>query len=452
MMGQAIELFCYTVFTVLLQWIVTKTTRTQKFSVRALIRNLSVTWSIYLYNVIQINIIMCSIIPIILEFLIEFSSAHGYHIDKYIATEYAYSDFFEEVIEKSKMMSNFSEGDYDGLLGIDTKDHSQKNIDQINKWIHKTYEKCFTDPNENFVDCQGTIVNTKKIKYDSENGKFALISRICGINKETTTGMKILEIGFGKTDFMQYLKNNFDADVTGVSISNEQVKYAESQGFKAYHMNCWDMKSKDIGTYDMILQCGNIEYLKLAGYDEKDVYEKYGNIIKALLNPGGKYFMTGLHSNPDFYCTGLECEQKFPNMLSNSIFSNNDYRNLYLLWKGNDGAYPFGRDAFTKHFESIGLKLTHCEERTNDYYIYSALWMSSLANSYTDICKNGYNSKNLLKALIRTIAAPYYIHTYLCYTPHKIIEKQPWTWQFIPQYKCGKWASPSVLLYCLFEL
>ena len=439
-------------FTVLLQWIVTKTTRTQKFSTRALIRNLSFTISLYLYTVIQIHTILCILIFPGLEFLIEYLSANGYHIDKYIATEYAYSDFFEEVIEKTKMMSNFSEGNYDGMLGFDTKDHSQKNVERINTWMHKTYTKCFNDSDKFFNDGNGNPCDTQKIKYDSENAKFALISEICGINTETSKDMKILEIGFGKTDFMMYLRSNFNADVSGVSISNEQVKFAKSRGFTAYHMNCWDMTPEKIGTYDMILQCGNIEYLKLAGGDEKDAYTNYGNIIKTLLKPSGKFFVTGLHCNPDFYCMDQECREKFPEMFSKNNITLNDYRNIYLLWKGNDGAYPFGRDAFSKHLENIGFKTTYCEERTNDYYIYSALWMSSLANSYTDMCREGYSLKNLSKALFRTIAAPYYIHTYLCYIPHETMEMQPWTWQFIPQYKCGKFSSPSILLYMLFEL
>jgi len=202
-------------------------------------------------------------------------------------------------------------------------------------------------------------------------------------------------------------------------------------------MNCWDMIPENIGKYDLILQCGNIEYLKLAGQDEKEVYTKYAKIIRSLLNPKGKYFMTGLHSNPDFY---------------NYIDSCNDYMSLYLLWKGNDGSYPYGRTAFDTHFESVGFKKTYDEERTNDYYICSILWMSSLANTYTDMCRNGYSIKNLLKACFKTIAAPYYIHTYLTYIPHKLPEKQPWTWQFIPQLKQNKLASPSILLYMLFEL
>jgi hypothetical protein len=203
-------------------------------------------------------------------------------------------------------------------------------------------------------------------------------------------------------------------------------------------MNCWDMRPGDIGKYDVILQCGNIEYLRLAGHSEKEVYTKYGNVIKTLLEPNGKFFVTGLHNNPDFYG---------PRSLGI-----NDLINIYLLWKGNDGAYPYGVDGFSEHFQNIGFKKTYCEERTNDYYIYSGLWMSSLANAYTDLCRTGYGMKNLVKALVRTIGAPYYIHTYLCYIPHRIMEKQPWVWQFIPQNKAGRWASPSVLLYMLFEI
>ena len=445
-----IEIVYYILSTVLLQFIITKiATRTQKFSSRALIRNLSIAGSVHLWNVMGGSIwgtIICIFIPIVLELIIEVLSARGYHIDKYIATEYVYSDFFEEVIEKSKMMSNFSEGNYDGMVGFDTKDHGQKNIEQINQWARSTYDKCFNDSTPTFTDGNGMVCSTQKIKYESENAKFALISQICGLNKETTKSIKILEIGFGKIDFMKYLRDNFDVNVTGVSISGEQVKYAVANGFKAYHMNCWDMTPETMGQYDLVLQCGNIEYLRLAGYDETMAYTKYGNIIKSLLRPGGKYFITGLHSNPDFYHT-----KKISNILSNN-FDSNDLINLYLLWKGNDGAYPFGRTAFSQHIESVGFKQTHCEERTNDYYIYSMLWMSSLANAYTDMCKRGYGFKNIFKALVKTIAAPYYIHTYLTYIPHKIMKKQPWTWQFIPQYKNGTWASPSILLYILFEL
>jgi hypothetical protein len=133
------------------------------------------------------------------------------------------------------------------------------------------------------------------------------------------------------------------------------------------------------------------------------------------------------------------------------LLHQSDIINLYLLWRGNDGAYPSGKDGFSQYLEQIGFNKIYHQERTNDYYIYSILWMSSIHSSQTDLCRTGYKLINLFKALMTTIAAPYYIHSYLTYMPYKNANKQPWTWQFIPQYKNGKWISPTSLQYLLFE-
>jgi ubiquinone/menaquinone biosynthesis C-methylase UbiE len=47
-----------------------------------------------------------------------------------------------------------------------------------------------------------------------------IISGICKIKK----GMKILEIGFGEGDFMNYIRKEYNIDIVGVSIAEEQVK------------------------------------------------------------------------------------------------------------------------------------------------------------------------------------------------------------------------------------
>ena len=113
-----------------------------------------------------------------------------------------------------------------------------------------------------------------KLKKITDDNKFKLICETCKIKN----GMKILEIGFGEGDFMLYLRQNYNIDATGVSISLEQVNLVKSRGFNAYCMNSWDMTKEVLGTYDLILQCGNLEYIKCTG-ESHDVYAKFCNII-----------------------------------------------------------------------------------------------------------------------------------------------------------------------------
>lgn len=58
---------------------------------------------------------------------------------------------------------------------------------------------------------------------------------------------------------------------------------------------------------------------------------------------------------------------------------------------------------------------------------------------------------DFLHALFKTIAAPYYLHTFLCYTPTNDFNWCPWQWEFIAQYKNEQYVSPVTLQYILFE-
>lgn len=121
------------------------------------------------------------------------------------------------------------------------------------------------------------------------------------------------------------------------------------------------------------------------------------------------------------------------------------------MWSGNDGFYPHGKDGFSKYAEKAGLIPIHQEERTNDYYIISVLYLSYYRCRKNNRCENTLSLPGFIKALFKTIAAPYYIHTYLCWLTTKYYYSSPWLYQFIPQYKNGKWVSPETLEYILFQ-
>jgi len=412
---------------ILLQVIVTYLfTNTKKFSIRALIRNLSIGICIYLYTLTKKLYILS--IPLLLEIVIEVAKWNGFHIEKYIATEYLYSDYFHDLsIESDNIYTNYSEGNCDKIFGLDTKDHSSENLKKVLDWSKQVYNDAFEKKQEYFVDAKGTK-HYEDIKNKTDDAKFKLICDICKVKP----GMKILEIGFGNGDFMIYLKKHYNIDAVGVSISEKQVELVKSKGFNAYHMDYWNMTSNVIGKYDLVLQCGNIEYAICSGENENR-YTELCKIINSLLNENGNYFITCIHSNDEF-----------------GEFSFYDRILLYFLWSGNDGYYPNGKDGFSKYAEKAGLFPLYQENRTNDYFIMGMLYMSYF-RCRKNVCDHIVSLSGILHALFKTIAAPYYIHSYICYQPSKYYNLNPWNYQFIPQYKNGKWVSPETLQYILFE-
>jgi len=197
-------------------------------------------------------------------------------------------------------------------------------------------------------------------------------------------------------------------------------------------MDMWDITPQKLGTYDLIIQCGNLEYLRCPG-QSYDIYGDYCKIIKELLKPNGKFFITCIHMNLEF-----------------TNWSLYDNFRCYILWSGNDGSYPRGHNGFSKYAESSGFKILNQQDRTNDYFLTSVICMSFL-QCMKNNCVTSINSKEYGSAIIKTVAAPYFVHSYLCYSPSNIMESVPWLWQFIPQYKNNKWITPTTLQYILFQ-
>ena len=66
-------------------------------------------------------------------------------------------------------------------------------------------------------------------------------------------------------------------------------------------------------------------------------------------------------------------------------------------------------------------------------------------------CVNSISNYGLLDALLKTIAGPYYLHTYLCYSPTKNFDMLPLQWEFIPKKINNKLVAPVTLQYILFQ-
>lgn len=418
--------------TVIIQLVVTYGfTKTKRFSIRAFFRNLSIVFAIY-YSVSFRNYFFL-LVPILLEIIIEYYKLNGYDMDPYVATEYQYSDYWVDRSKKNPLLSNFSEANFDDVLGLDTKDHSSINNKKIYDWCKYSYLESLNKPNAKLYDiCNNLLPEPKVLKKITDDKKFELISKKCNIKP----GMKILEIGFGDGDFMDYIYEHYNIRPIGVSISGEQVKFVKDRGFEAYHMNAWDMTPEKIGTFDLILQCGNLEYILRNGQNPEEIYTKYSNIIRSVLNKNGLYFITCCHINENYIKSDSWNSFSFDYML-----------HTYIIWAGNDGLYPRYKDGFSKYANKTGLKTIYQEERTHDYYIAMNLFFSHF-QSYDGSCLTSVSLSSFMDALFKTIAGPYYIHTYLCYlSTNEYVNDYVWNpflWEFTPENINGKW-NPRLL-------
>jgi len=427
--------------TLVVQLIVTYLfTKTQRFSIRALVRNLSITVAIYYAIVLKWYWLL--LLPVALEIVIELVKLNGFDMDPYVATEYQYSDYWRDRVAANPLISNFSEANFNGILGLNTTDNSPENNKRIYEWCKYTYLESLNKPTPQLYDLNSNLIPPPAdLKYMTDGRKFELITQKCNIQP----GMRILEIGFGEGDFMDYIYKHYGIRPVGVSISNEQVKAVRARGFTAFHMNSWDMTPEVLGTYDLILQCGNLEYIARSGQDRATVYTKFSQIISRLLNPHGKYFITCCHVNNKYISS-----KNFIDFPLDYLF------HCYFLWAGNDGWYPYDRDGFSQYANNVGLNTVYQEDRTHDYFI-TMNFAFSYFQCANGSCETSFSILSFLDALFKTIAGPYFIHTYLCYLSTGDYGSKdtyiwnPFMWEFAPQDRNGAWQPPMTLQYIMFE-
>jgi cyclopropane fatty-acyl-phospholipid synthase-like methyltransferase len=353
---------------------------------------------------------------------------YGYTLDKYIATEYMYSDYFRELNKRNPIYSDLTEGLYGNMFGINLLNHTPENLKKVLSWTKDIYDTSYKNKSQTVNGLNGKTYNdANELKKIGDNNKFKQICELCKVNKN----MKILEIGFGEGDFLNYLKDNYGINAVGVSISEEQVKLVKSRGFEAHQMNMWDITDK-IGKFDLVIQCGNLEYARTSSESENK-YTEYFKIIQKILNKNGNYFITCIHTQENAY----------------NRFTLYDWIKAYILLFGNDGGYPHGKFVLTKHAQNAKLKNIYQIERTNDYYLTSIFYLSTFGFINNESIQFTY--LGLLNSIIKTIAAPYYIHTYLCMASTPNFNWCPWLWQFIPCQR-GDWFGQFVTLeYILFQ-
>jgi len=190
-----------------------------------------------------------------------------------------------------------------------------------------------------------------KTLTEAQTNKFDLIYR----KLESTPGMKVADLGMGWGTAAAYMHSHGGLEVTGVSLSEEQVKWAQDNlakpGLKFiwsdYRDHCEDPAVQ--GTYDRVYSIGMLEHV---GYRN---HESFFACIKKLLKPDG---LAVVHTigEPDFVPAGDPFFEKyiFPGVVIPTLSSlTAAFENQFIL----EDFQNFGHDyALTLREWSINSK------------------------------------------------------------------------------------------------
>jgi len=163
--------------------------------------------------------------------------------------------------------------------------------------------------------------------------------KLGGISLETDSGAKVLDVGCGVGGTSRYLAKKLgpDADVTGITLSPNQVKrateLAKEQGVsnaKFTVMNALKMDFPD-NTFDVVWACESGEHMP-----DK---EAYINEMMRVLKPGGKYVMATWCQRDD---------REVP-------FDKKDKRDLKFLYEEWTHPYFISIEAYKELIDATGL-------------------------------------------------------------------------------------------------
>lgn len=201
------------------------------------------------------------------------------------------------------------------------------------------------------------------------NIKFDLIRR----KLELKPGMKVADLGMGWGTAAAHMHEHGQAEVTGVSLSKEQVKWAQSNLARSGLQFIWsDFRDhcEDpayVGHYDRVYSIGMMEHV---GYKN---YAGFFKCIKRLLKPDG---LAVVHTigEPDFVTAGDPFLEKyiFPGVVIPALSSvSNAFEDDFIL----EDFQNFGHDyAKTLAAWSVNAKAFFIENPTAHTPEFQRMW------------------------------------------------------------------------------
>ena len=156
------------------------------------------------------------------------------------------------------------------LFNLQTKDMAKQSIGYHYDIGNELYTKML---DKNMAYSCAYWKNSKTLE-DAQKAKFDLICKKIGLKR----GNSILDIGCGFGTFAKYAATKYGASVLGVTLSEEQKKYADSIiGDSSVEIQLKDYRDLT-GQFDHIISIGMFEHVGPKNYDE--FFEKVSSLLK----------------------------------------------------------------------------------------------------------------------------------------------------------------------------
>ncbi|GBE36384.1 cyclopropane-fatty-acyl-phospholipid synthase [bacterium BMS3Bbin07] len=145
---------------------------------------------------------------------------------------------------------------------------------------------------------------------DAQEHKLDLVCRKTGLKP----GMKILDIGCGWGSFAKYAAEKYEVEVTGVTVSREQVELAETL-CKEYPVDVRLQDYREVtGSFDCVISLGMFEHV---GYKN---YRTYMEVVNRCLKDDGLFLLQTIGGNESAVNTEPWLDRYiFPNSVIPSI-------------------------------------------------------------------------------------------------------------------------------------
>ena len=206
---------------------------------------------------------------------------------------------------------------------------------------------------------------------------------------------------------MNYAKKNRKADVTGCTISPDQIDTCNRKEIPVFIIDITNDKIPEeyIGKFDVIVMNGSAEHFRqYSNKKSKDEFwSDFLKKIEVLYNPNSK--------NKRLVVTMIHIRREL------TLYEEID---KWFLDKGYGGSYPEGKYGLVKNAKNY--EVLTIEDATYDYHLYS--------ENYSRVWKDNNLLKNivlnnLIDAPVQLINNPYYLHTIYAVW-------YSWSKQFIP--------------------
>lgn len=185
-------------------------------------------------------------------------------------------------------------------------------------------------------------------------------------------GDKILDVGCGNGTILKEIKAR-GAHGIGITISVEQVKRCQEQGFEVYLMDYKDMPKEWDGVFDGIIASGPIEHFVQAEDvilgKKEEIYTDMFKIFNRVLKKGRFMVNSTIHFNQE-----VDAKEVLKGYKQHKRHS--DYFHWAILKADFGGWYPKRNElkkCAKKYFES-----KFEEDATLDYHLTSEYWLEKM--------------------------------------------------------------------------